>query len=65
MPVNLSDAAKRLGFSDNREIRGITKYLDIPLMKIGNSLVMSDEDFERILRSFGTRVNRKNGRGDK
>lgn len=52
MPVTLGEAARRLGFRDHREVKGITKFLGISLTRIGNAnmLLMDEKDLERIRR---------------
>lgn len=50
MQVTLSEAARRLGLRDNREVRGIARFLGISLKRVGNAniLLMNERDLERI-----------------
>lgn len=50
MAVSLSEAARRLGLNDNREVKGIAKFLGIRLKKIDNAnmVLMDERDLKRI-----------------
>jgi hypothetical protein len=59
MPVTLSEAARRLGLRDNREVSGIAKFLGIPLYRMGNfnAVLIKEEDLQRIKDEWNAMTN--------